>query len=159
MTAEKRVREVARRQLDQRLDQIRGVTRLLEAPEGGWVAALRAAYAMSQKDLARRIGVSQQAVSQLERREADGSVTLHALEQAAEALGGQLVYAIVPIRSIDALIEARALHLARQLMTSVRHTMRLEDQEPSSDLDDRTRALARELKASPEQLWASPLDE
>ena len=159
MTAEKRVREVARRQLDQRLDQIRGVTRLLEAPEGGWVAALRAAYAMSQKDLARRIGVSQQAVSQLERREADGSVTLHALEQAAEALGGQLVYAIVPTRSIDALIEARALHLARQLMTSVHHTMRLEDQEPSSDLDDRTRALARELKASPEQLWASPLDE
>lgn len=159
MTPEKRVREVARRQLDQRLDQIRGVTRLLEAPEGGWIAALRTAYAMSQKDLARRMGVSQQAVSQLERREADGSATLHALEQAAEALGGQLVYGVVPARSIDALIEARALHLARQMMNSVRHTMRLEDQEPSSDLDDRTRELARELKASPEKLWASPLDE
>ena len=114
---------------------------------------------MSQKDLARRMGVSQQAVSQLERREADGSATLHALEQAAEALEGQLVYGVVPARSIDALIEARALHLATQMMNSVRHTMRLEDQEPSLDLDDRTRELARELKASPEKLWASPLDE
>ena len=159
MTTEKRVREVARRQLDQRLEQIRGMTRLMEAPEGGWVAALRTAYAMSQKDLASRMGISQQAVSQLERREADYSATLHPLEQAAGALGGQLVYAIVPTRSIDTIIEVRALHLARQMMSSVRHTMRLEDQEPSSDLDDRTRALARELKASPEKLWASPLDE
>lgn len=159
MTTEKRVRDVARRQLDQRLNQIRGVTQVLEAPGGGWVAALRTAYGMSQKDLARRVGVSQQAVSQLERREADGSVTLHALEKAAEALGGKLVYAIIPARPIEALIEARALHLARQMTSSVRHTMRLEDQEASADLDDRTRAFARELKASPEKLWASPLDE
>lgn len=159
MNTEKRVRDVARRQLDQRLEHIRGVTRALEAPAGGWIATLRTAYGMSQKDLARRIGVSQQSVSQLERREADGSATLHALEQAAEALGGQLVYGIVPARPIEALIEERALHLARRMTDSVRHTMRLEDQEPSADLDDRTRALARELKSSPARLWASSLDE
>jgi predicted DNA-binding mobile mystery protein A len=159
MTTEERVRDVARRQLDQRLGQIREVTQVLEVPRGGWIAALRTAYGMSQKDLARRMGISQQAVSQLERREADGSATLHAIEQAAEVLGGQLVYAIVPARPIEALIEERALQMARQMTTSVRHTMRLEDQDPSVDLDDRTRALARELKASPERLWSSPFDE
>jgi predicted DNA-binding mobile mystery protein A len=105
------------------------------------------------------MGVSQQAVSQLERREADGSVTLRALEEAGEALGGRLFYAIVPARSIDALIEERALKLARKMIASVHHSMRLEDQATSSDLDDRTRTLARELKASPEKLWASPLGE
>jgi predicted DNA-binding mobile mystery protein A len=131
----------------------------LEAPAGGWIAALRTAYGMSQNDLARRMGVSQQAVSQLERREAAGSATLHALEQAAEVLGGRLVYGIVTARPIEALIEDRAQHLAKQMTSSVRHTMRLEDQEPSADLDDRTRALARELKATPEKLWSSPRDE
>lgn len=156
MPTEKRVRDVARRQLDQRLDQIRGATRVLETPAGGWIAALRTAYGMSQKDLARRMGVSQQAVSQLERREADGSATLHALEQAAAVLGGRLVYGIVTARPIETLIEERALQLATQMTTSVRHTMRLEDQDPSADLDDRTRALAQELKASPEKLWSGP---
>lgn len=154
-----RVRDLARRQLDQRLGRIREVTPLLEQPQGGWIATVRTAYAMSQVDLARRMGVSQQAVSQLERREADGSSTLRALEQAADALGGRLVYAIVPSRSIDELIEARALELARRMLESVHHTMRLEDQETSFDLDGSVRELARELKASPEKLWTGPLGE
>jgi len=153
MTADNRIRNVTRRQLDQRLAQIRGATQLLEPPKGGWVTALRTAYGMSQTYLAGRMDISQQAVSQLERREAEGSLTLRALELAAEALEGRLVYAIVPFGSIEELIEARALELARQTLSSVHHTMRLEDQETSSDLDERVRALASELKASPEELW------
>ena len=157
MPADNRTRSVARRQLDQRLSQIRGATQLLEPPKGGWVTALRVAYGMSQAYLARRMGVSQQAVSQLERREADGSLTLRSLAEAAEALGGRLVYAIVPSGSIDERIEARALELARQTLASVDHTMRLEDQETTPDLEERVRALARELKATPEDLWGGPL--
>jgi hypothetical protein len=34
--------------------------------------------------------------------------------------------------------------------------MRLEDQEPSSDLNQRTLDLAQQLMASPEQLWSAP---
>lgn len=120
---------------------------------------MRTAFAMSQKDLADRMGVSQQAVSQMERREADGALTLRALQQAAEALQGRLVYAIVPSLPIEELIEARALQVARQMLKSVQHTMRLEDQATSSDLEGQVRDLARELKASPEKLWASALGE
>lgn len=157
--AENRIRELARQQLDRRLEKIRSAPQHLRAPEGGWVSALRTAYAMSQADLARRIGVSRQAVSQLEQREADGSVTLNALEQAAHALDSELVYVLVPRQSIGATLEARALRLARRMTSSVRHTMRLEDQEPESDLDERTSALAKELLASPGQLWSISLDE
>lgn len=114
---------------------------------------------MSQVELARRMGVSQQAISQLERREADGSATLNALEEAADGLDCEFVYALVPRRSITATLEARALRLATRMTGSVRHSMRLEDQEPASDLDDRTRALAKELLASPERLWSASLDE
>ncbi len=157
--AKKRIQELARQQLDRRLEKVRRASKQLRVPEKGWVSALRTAYAMSQADLARRMGVSQQAVGQLEHREADGSVTLNALEQAARALDAELVYAIVPKQSIGATLEARALRLATQMTRSVRHTMRLEDQEPESDLDERARALAKELLSSPGQLWSSSLDE
>jgi len=158
-TSDRRIRELARQQLDRRLEKIRRMIPNLRRPQGGWVGALRTAYAMSQADLARRMGISRQAVSQLEQRESDGSATLKALEQAAHALGGELVYAIVPRHSISETLEGRALRLASQMTGSVRHTMRLEDQAPDSDLDERTRALAKELLASPRQLWSSPHDE
>ena len=153
MSPNDRISKVARRQLDERLDRIRRAVPLLQPPTGGWVAALRNAFAMSQADLARRMGLSQQAVSQLESREAEGSVTLRALEQAAEALEGRLVYAIVPAASIDEIIEGRAVAMAREMLESVRHTMRLEDQETSEVLEDRVRERARELAEAPERLW------
>ena len=147
---------LARQQLDRRLDALRNVVPLLQPPRDGWIATLRNALAMKQDVLARRMGVSRQSISQLERREAEGSATLKALEQAAEALGGRLVYAIVPRESIASTLEERALLLARRMTGAARHSMRLEDQEPSSDLDTRTRELANELLKAPEQLWANP---
>jgi predicted DNA-binding mobile mystery protein A len=120
---------------------------------------LRTGLAMSQEDLARRMGISRQAVSQLEQREVGGSVTLNALKEVAHALDSEVVYALVPRRGIGATLEARALRLASRMTGSVRHTMRLEGQETESDLDERTRALAEELLASPGQLWTASLDE
>ncbi len=147
---------LARRQLDRRLDAIRKASQLLDQPRGGWIVALRRALGMTQAHLADRMAVSRQAISQLEKREADGSVTLKALEQAAVALGGRLVYAVVPDRPLTDTLEEQALKVAARMTGSVRHTMRLEDQEPSSDLDQRTRDLAQELLASPAGLWSMP---
>lgn len=149
-----RVRDLARAQLDRRLDQIRSAIPALRCPQGGWINGLRTALGMTQADLAHRIGISRQAVSQMEQRESDGSVTLRALEKAAQALDSQLVYAIVPVRPIGQMLEERVLRRARQMMDSVRHTMRLEDQEPDSDLEERTMELAKELLAAPTRLWS-----
>lgn len=148
-----RVQELARSQLDRRLAQIREVTPLLEQPRGGWLKALRTALGMPQAYLAERMGVSRQAIGQLEQREADGNATLIALEQAAHAMGGRVVYAIVPERSIADTLEQRAVGLAKQMTGSVRHTMKLEDQEPVTDLDEATKRLATELLESPARLW------
>jgi len=109
---------------------------------------------MTQAHVAARMGVSRQAVSQLEAREADGSVTLKAMEQVAEAFGGRLVYAIVPERPICETLEQRAARMAARMMGSVRHSMKLEDQEPLSSLDEPTRELAKELISSPRRLWS-----
>jgi len=150
---------LARKQLDRRLEKVREAAPLLRAPRNGWINTIRSAFGMSQDMLAKRMGVSRQAISQLERREADGSVTLKALEQAARRLGGELVYAIVPARSITETLEARALHIASGMTGAVRHSMRLEDQEPPSDLQERTAELARELLASPGRLWSAADEE
>jgi predicted DNA-binding mobile mystery protein A len=155
-SSERRIRSIARQQLDQRLQRIREAGSLLDQPRGGWVNLLRNALGMTQAQLAKRVGVSRQAIGQLEQREAEGTATLGALEQAAEALGGRLVYAIVPERSISETLEQRALDVAARITGSVRHSMKLEDQEPSTDLDQRTRDLAEELLASPSQLWSDP---
>jgi len=157
--SDRRIRELARQQLDRRLERIRILVPDLRTPQGGWIGALRTAYAMSQADLARRMGISRQAVSQLEKREADGSATLKALEQAAHALGAEFVYAILPKQAIGEMLEKRALRVANQMTRSVRHTMRLEDQAPGSDLDERAKALAKELLESPGHLWSTSHDE
>jgi len=125
--SDRRIRDLARHQLDRRLEEIRSLAPDLRTPQGGWVGALRTAYAMSQADLGRRMGISRQAVSQLEQRESDGSTTLKALEHAAQALDGELMYAIVPKQSIAGVLERRALRLATQTTGSARHTMRLEN--------------------------------
>ncbi len=158
-TSKRRVRALARQQLDRRMEGIRSVLTLLRPPQRGWVSELRSALAMSQADLARRMEVSRQAVSQLEQREQDGSATLRALEQAAHALGSEFVYAVVPRHSIQETLERRALRIAGEMTRSVRHTMRLEDQEPESELDERTKALASDLLESPGQLWSVHHDE
>jgi len=154
-----RVKQLARRQLDRRLDRLRRVSSLAQRPRGGWIAALRNALGMSQEELARRMGVSRQAVGQLERREAEGTATLQAVEQAARALGGELMYAIVPARSITETLKRRADRLAHRLTASVRHTMRLEDQAPDRPLDERAKEIARVLLDKPSRLWSITDDE
>jgi predicted DNA-binding mobile mystery protein A len=111
---------------------------------------------MSQRHLAKRIGIGQQALSHLERREVDGTITLKALRQAAAALGAQVVYAVVPSRPLSEKLHKRAEEIARKMVGSIRHSMKLEDQEPDSDVEERVKEIVRELLASPERLWSTP---
>lgn len=155
-TADRRVRDLARDQLDRRLTTIRDLGSLLDPPRRGWIHAIRRALGMPQAHLAQRLGVSRQAVGQLEQRELEGSVTLKALDEAARALGGRLVYAIVPEHSVDETLDRRAWEIAARMTGSVRHSMKLEDQEPTSDLEERTHELAEELRSRPSGLWSDP---
>ncbi len=152
----RRVRQLGREQLDRRLNEARQIAPALQAPPKGWIAAIRTALGMTQADLAERMEVSRQAVSQLEHREADGSITLNALQEAAEALGGRVAYVVIPDSPVSQTLEERAYRIARQMVTSVRHTMRLEDQETDSDVDERIREIAEDLLASPRRLWSYP---
>ncbi len=67
-----------------------------EPPAGGWLRAAREARGVTQKSLADRLGCKRQAWAQLEQSEARGAISLHTLRRAADALGYDLIYALVP---------------------------------------------------------------
>lgn len=108
---------------------------------------------MSTTQLARRLGLTRQAIAQMERSEADGSIRLETLRRAAEALDCELVYALVPKASLEQVVDERARLLAQRTTDIARQTMALEDQtvgaEDEALLVDE---LARELKSSG-RLW------
>lgn len=112
-----------------RLDRVLSGTRVPARPSRGWLRAIRDALGMSGRQLGDRIGVSQQRVSKIEQSEADGTITLNSLRDAADALGCELVYALVPRTSLQGLVVERARQKAKEIVGAVDRTMRLEDQQ------------------------------
>lgn len=100
----------------------------LRTPPEGWLRTMRKALGMSGAQLARRLGVSRAQVAQSERNEVSGALTLRTLQNMAEAMGGRVVYTIVPSGSIETLLSKRAKEKARQLMSRVDTHMALESQ-------------------------------
>lgn len=147
-------RAQARRQLDKRLNPIRNSGSFARPPRG-WVKAIREALGMTTAQLARRIGVSQPRVVEIEKFEVSGSITLDSLERAANALDCRLVYALVPREPLETLTQERALALAKRRLGSTAHSMALEAQ--SVDRDDeqeQLKALAKKLsEKSGSALW------
>ena len=120
-------RAIARKHLDKRLNQIRQ-TESLTRPPTGWIRAIRQALGMTTTQLAKRIGVGQSRVVDIEKAEITGSLTLESLERAANALDCKLVYALVPRKPLQETIEERAKRLAQERLSAVSHYMALEDQ-------------------------------
>ena len=137
-------RRRARRALDQRLASLPDRQRLRPPPRG-WVRAIRDAIGMSGVQLAGRLGVRPQSVDALEKSEAAGTIRLDTLRRAAEAMDCTLVYALVPNTSLEAAVAARARAVALRDLAGIDHTMRLEDQLPSEDIEDRIRAHIDEI--------------
>ena len=81
------------------LDEIALAFRLCKSrgqrPEG-WMRAVRQAIGIPVVELARRMGVAKSQVFRLEEAEQQGQVRLSNLRCAAEAMGCELVYALVP---------------------------------------------------------------
>ena len=120
-------RATARRMLDERLNSLRYPDALARPPRG-WIRAIRDALGMTTSHLAERLGVVQSRVPALERAEARKAVTLASLENAANAMDCRLVYALVPRKPLEELVEDRARRKAGRRLESTRHSMALEAQ-------------------------------
>lgn len=149
--------ELKLRQLDVVLNRLRSAD-LPPRPPMGWIKAIREGLGMAAAHLAARLGVTTSTVTRLESSEADDTITLATLRRAAETLGCELHYALVPKQSLADTLEARATELARQRMAAISHTMALEAQATSKEtVEAQTRALADGLlKGSRRNLWKEP---
>jgi predicted DNA-binding mobile mystery protein A len=147
-------REAARRQLDKRLSTALNADALTRPPRG-WVKAIREALGMTTAQLAKRLGVSQPRVVGIEQAEVKGAITLDSLERAAHALDCRLVYALVPRKPLDALVEERATRLASKRLESTRHTMALEAQalDTGDEDEQRKRLIRRLIEQAGSELW------
>ena len=145
-----RVRQ-SRRRLDEKLAALRPADRFAPPPRG-WLKAVRTAVGMSQADLGVRLGVSGQAVQQIEASEADGTVRLSSLRRAAAALDCTLVYALVPNDSLDAMVQARARALLLADVAATERSMALEAQEVAVPQEGLVRQYAETLIAA-RRLW------
>ena len=142
------------RQLDAALTCWRSAD-LPSRPSSGWLKAIRESLGMTATHLAGRLGVRTSTVTRLETSEADDTISLVTLRRAAEALGCELQYALVPRQSLSDTLEACANSVAREQMAGISHTMGLEAQATSAHaLDEQTRTLAQSLlKGSRRVLW------
>ena len=147
-------RVLARRQLDKRFVSLRD-SRVWARPPRGWVKAIREALGMTTRQLGKRLGVSQPRVTEIEKAEVSGSITLGSLQRVANALDCQLIYAFVPRDPLESLVEQRAEDLALRHLKSTSHSMALEAQSVDPDeAREQLKQLVQELvEQSGSVLW------
>jgi predicted DNA-binding mobile mystery protein A len=122
-----RLASQSRLRLDQRFAEMRPTTRFTP-PVRGWIKAIREALGMTSAQLAKRVGVKQPSIIDIEKSEAKGSIELATLRRVAEALDCTLVYALVPSKPLEQRIRERARAFVRLRLEPVEHSMLLENQ-------------------------------
>lgn len=149
------VKETARKQYVRIVDRAAQQLANLTVPSEGWLVMLRKALGMSGADVAKRMGVTRNAVYQAERNELDGAITLKQMEKLAEALGGRFVYAIVPEGGVENVIKAQAWRKAEARIRRASAHMALEAQSlPKEQTRQKIEELAAELmRDMPSDFW------
>lgn len=141
----------ARRSLDRTLAPFRKAPK--RPPSRGWIRALRDALGMTAEQLGERMGISQPSVQRLELSEAEGTIQLSSLRKAAAALDCEVIYALVPRRTLQETYDTAAKNVARRELGLIGHTMALENQAVGDEEDEERlrRFIAEEL--DPRDLW------
>jgi predicted DNA-binding mobile mystery protein A len=127
-------------------------------PPTGWLKALRGALGLNSRQLAARLGVKHATILQYEKSEAAGKISIQTLQKAAQAMHCRLVYAIVPEEpcdSLEAVLDGQATQAARDIVSRVDHSMRLEQQGLAAERSaEQIQELAARLKAEMDpSLW------
>jgi len=149
-----RFQDLKQRQVDIALDQWRAA-HLPPRPATGWIKAIREALGVPASYLAKRLGVVNSTLTRLEKSEADDTITLASLRRAAEALGCELQYALVPKQPLAETLARRAGEMARARIGTVAHTMALEAQSTSVEAAEKQVSELAEilLKGPRRELW------
>lgn len=149
-----KTRSLQRKQLSEKLMKM-STAISQPRPSKGWIKAIRTALEMTSAQLAERLSVDQSQVIKLEKAEANDAITLKSLRKIANALGCELVYAIVPKTSLEVKFEQQIDLFAKRHFAELQHNMQLEKQGLSQkrqkrQLKELTTAMR---KKPPKKLW------
>jgi predicted DNA-binding mobile mystery protein A len=124
-------------------------------PSEGWLRSVRKALGMSGAQLARRMGLTRARISNAEKDELRGAVTLQSMQKAAEAMGCRFVYAIVPPQTVEDLIIAQAQKKAAALVGAASAHMALKSQTlPYDKIAQEVSRLTRDfIHEMPSDFW------
>ncbi|MDE0249605.1 MAG: transcriptional regulator [Gammaproteobacteria bacterium] len=131
----------------------------LKIPREGWLTTMRKALRMPAPQLARRAEVTKAAIYQAERKEREGGITVRQMRKLANALGGQLVYAIVlDDGDVNTCLRNQARTKAEKIVRRTSSHMALEKQSLSDrqitwEIEQMTDQLVREM---PPDFWDEP---
>lgn len=147
-------KKLIREQLDASLQRL---SPLLDAsaPPKGWIRAIRDALGMTARQLANRLGVTQQAVARIEKEELAGSVTIKTMRRIAECFDCVFVYGFVPSKSLEETVTHQAKKVAAQRLAQASQTMSLENQALTGKENEQALSdLVDELiRSPPSNLW------
>ena len=123
------VSRAKQRQAQERINQAASLAKSLAKPVGGWIAAFQEAIGMNAPALAERLGISRNNIYTAIQNEQAGTISLNQLDKIADAMGGRLVYAIIPREGpVEEIVLAQARAKARRIIQRTRAHMALEEQ-------------------------------
>ena len=111
---------------------------------------------MTNAQLAKRMGrAAPQTIEDMQASEMSETIKLKTLRELAHAMDCRLVYALVPIKTIEEMRQDQARAIAARQLKAVAHSMRMEDQavtrvEEAAALERQVQKL---LAGSPKKLW------
>ena len=150
------VSHAKQRQAESKINQAAQVAPAVAKPLGGWIAMFQEAIGMSAPALADRLDVSRNSVYSSIQNEQAGSISLNQLDKMAEAMGGKLVYAIVPREGpVKEIIMTQARKKAKRVIQRTRAHMALEEQtEGLRSQEEMIEELASEMvREMPKDFW------
>jgi len=150
-----RTKSIQIQQLNSKMQVVASIKKIAPPPTG-WIKAVRTALGMSLQQLGNKISITKQSLTEIERREKEGTITLKTLRDVAIGLDMELVYGFVPKDgSLDALIQRKAKELATQIVLRTSNTMKLEDQgNTNKRIDKAIKERAALIKNEmPKMLW------
>jgi predicted DNA-binding mobile mystery protein A len=153
-TKQKRREEPSGDVLYEMLNCIRNCTQTLKTPRSGWVRAIQEVLGVTNVQLAERLGKVPQTIEDMQKSEAAGTIKLQSLRALAQGLGCELVYAIVPPKSLREMREERARVVAQQVLQRI-HEIGGAKQEKGAATRQRQleKLIEKVLAGNPKMLW------
>lgn len=151
----KEEQKIIRRQVSKKLQSLSQFKKEASAINS-WSKYVRVALGMTVSQMAKRMGLAQSTMTESEKQEEAGTLTINKLKKMAEALDCDLVYAFIPKTSLEDTIENEARKKVLKSLKEASVHMALEDQaviyKNKGEREERINELVEEKKYS-KYLW------